>query len=173
LVPVPLGLQADVELMDRIGHFGFSELRFGDGTALGAKALTELRIPFEFEEAGNQGVNIAGRDEESGLVVVADFRCAIEGVGENGAADGHCLRQGARQSFTPGEMDEHIHGGDEIGNGCGGDETRENEEWSQLTACDGLLETAAPGAVADQEEPGVRTLADEGSGGMDKIVVTF
>jgi hypothetical protein len=159
--------------MDGVGHPGFSELGLGDGAAADPEAMAEGRILFQLEDSGDEAGRIVWGEEETGLVVETDFGGAVEVVGEDGTADGHGLGQGARQPFAAGEVDEDVHEGDEIGDGGWRHQAGEDEIGGKLEAGDVLFETAAPGAVAHQEETGAGTAGDDGWGGGDEIVVTF
>ena len=159
--------------MDGVGHFGFGEVGFGDGAAAGAEAQAQVGVLVEFEESGGEAGQIAGGDEETGFVLEANLRGAVEVVGEDGSAGGHGLGQGARQTFASGEVDEDIHERDEIGHGGGGHQAGEDEVRGQTLAGDGLFEAFAPGAVAHEEEAHLGTLRDDDGGGGDEVFVTF
>jgi hypothetical protein len=71
--------------------------RLGDGAAAGAEAHGGGAVLFQLEEAGDEAGQVAGGRRKPVSLSEADFRGAVEVVGEDGTADGHGLGQGARQ----------------------------------------------------------------------------
>jgi hypothetical protein len=135
--------------------------------------LAELRIAGQLQDSLGEGAGIVGFDKESGDVVATNLGCSIQVESYHRPTRGHCLRDGARESFTTGEVDERIHEGKVTGHVRGRDEAGKAEMALQAKVPDCGLEPVAPRSVPDEEETDVGTAGDDGRGDGEKVIVAF
>lgn len=141
--------------------------------ALGAELDSEGGVAGQKFQPFLKGMLVAGGHQVAGPPVDAHLIGAVAVIGDDRSADGESLGQGAGETLTAGQVDEHIHDPHVGGDIGGGDEPGEDEVTGELELGDLGFQGGASFTVAHDEESEVGQDADQGGSGGDEIVVAL
>ena len=162
-----------VERMEFVHHAFDGEAFFDEGLSVATESFSEFWFRGERDEGFREACRVAGRNEEAGLVVEADFAGSIAIVGNDGSGGGERLGQRAWDAFAGGEVDEGVLDADERRDLRWRDEAGEDEMIFQVHGPNFFGETFAPRTAAYEEELDLRTAANDPGRGVNQVVVAF
>ncbi len=94
-------------------------------------------------------------------------------VGDDRSGGGEGLRERPREAFASGQVDEHVHDPDVLGDLGRGNQAGEDEIAGEVAPQDLVLEGFAVFAVPDQEELDPWKVADEVGSDGDEVLVAL
>lgn len=162
-----------VDGFEAVDHGAEVEVLLGVEFALGGEAFSFFGISKEFEEGGEEGLLVALRGEEAGLVVDADFRDAADGVADNGAIAEQGLDECAGLAFLIGGERMDVHGAHERADAFGRHKACEDDLCGKSFAGDSVFEVFAIPAVAYKQEARLRELGGERGEDVEQVVLAF
>ena len=145
----------------QVDHHLHGEMIGNESPTRPPETFAERFVGSEAIKAISGGQDVAGTDDETGFVVLADFVGAVEVVSDYRFACGKRLRESARNGFPVGEVHQTIHDAEVLRNFRRLDQAGIGDFIGNAEIARARFDLGAERAIADEQKASLRPAGQE------------